>query len=154
MARGGRRVGTTGTKYTNRNDLRNGPRKPSTPAAAPAGNQPFGAQADQLRSLQALPLATQPNGPSTNAGPGVAVTGATPPPDGAAPGSLPPLNRPTDRPGEPVTAGSPSGPGPGPNALPQQPSNNISSFMAMAARVSGGDPTLLTLAQQAQALGQ
>jgi hypothetical protein len=33
------------------------------------------------------------------------------------PGAMGPLDRPTERPNEPVTAGSPFGPGPGPEAL-------------------------------------
>jgi hypothetical protein len=33
------------------------------------------------------------------------------------PGTLGALDRPTERPGEPLTAGLPSGPGPGPEAL-------------------------------------
>lgn len=33
------------------------------------------------------------------------------------PGEMGALDRPTERPGEPVTAGLPSGPGPGPEAL-------------------------------------
>lgn len=46
---------------------------------------------------------------------------SAPQPPAAQPGGLGQLTAPTDRPGEPVTAGLASGPGPGPEALGQPP---------------------------------
>lgn len=121
LARGGKRQGRVGAQYTNRSDLATGPRAPSVPQVAPAGNQPHGAQAAQLRSMQALPLATQPPVPSSATG--VAVTGAAPPP-------LTPLDAPTQRPGEPVTHGADSGPGADSSILGIQPDNPLVSAAA------------------------
>ena len=121
MARGGKRVGTVGRGYSNRSDLQRGPRKPDTPRVAPASSsQPHGTQAAQLRSLQALPSA--PAAPVEVNAPPANGTGAAPPaPEGIAPGSLPALDRPTERAGEPLTAGINSGMGPGAEALPPPP---------------------------------
>jgi hypothetical protein len=106
---GGGRVGQPGRAYSNRSDLTQAPRA--------ATGQTYGEAAAQTRAQQALPLPRTPP-------PGAAAAGGGPPPEagGPAPGFAPPgsfgaFDRPTERPGEPVTAGSPSGPGVGPEAL-------------------------------------
>lgn len=106
--RGGKRQGTPGTAYSNRSDLT------QAPSAAPG--QTYGVAAQQLRAQATAPLPKQGAPPAAG---GSAPAG--PSPAGAAPqvvpGGLGPLDAPSDRPGEPLTAGMPSGPGPGPEAL-------------------------------------
>lgn len=100
MARGGRRQGTPGTVYGQRTDL-----NPS-------------------RSLDTG--YTPPAAPQSPAGGGGAVAPAPAgPPEamGVHPDTVTPLFAPTDRPGEPVTAGLPYGPGPGPAG--PQPNNDL-----------------------------
>lgn len=110
MARGGSRNGTTGRSYANRTDL-SGPRKPTAPAVAPAGGQAYGAQAEQIRSLRALPLA--PANASTPPPPSATTPTGTSAAPAAPLGPLPAIDRPTERPTEPLTAGAATGPGPG-----------------------------------------
>jgi hypothetical protein len=87
MPRGGRRSGRPGAQYPNRSDLAAGPRQAAQPVRA-APNQPYGARGAQEAAQQTMPLP-----------------------------QVTPLDAPTERPAEPVTAGLPSGPGPGPEAL-------------------------------------
>lgn len=103
MPRGGRRAGKPQTAYTNRTDL-----TPTPLPATAAPNQQYGQAGAQIASQQAVPMGTGP-----------ISAGAAAPPPGAAPrgpqpGELPPLDRPTERPDEPLTAGAPFGPGAGP----------------------------------------
>lgn len=152
MARGGRRQGAPGKAYSNRSDLNanaNGPRKPYTPTVAPAGNQPHGAQANQLRSLAALPLATNPNTASTGSLAATGGTGATPDTGGIAPGQLPRLDRPTERPNEPVTTGIDSGPGAGSEVLPAAPITPDVSASMLIGSMHAQNPTSPELAQLA-----
>lgn len=81
--------------YANRTDLQN-PTKKMAVTAAPG--QTYGEAGAQRAAQQAVPMGT-PQAP--------AVT----------PGSLGALDRPTERPMEPVTAGNPLGMGPGAEAL-------------------------------------
>ncbi len=141
--RGGKRTGSVGRNYANRSDLRQGPRKPSTPQVAPAGNQAaYGNAAAQLRSMQALPLA--PASPSPPQVAPVNGTGAAPP---LIPPNLPPLNRPTERPDEPLTAGIDRGPGVGsevmrdPNANTQLGPELIVSLELLASLPDASDAT-------------
>lgn len=86
---GGKREGRPGAKYTNRTDLAQGPRTaPAQPVRTT--DQGYGTQVAQARAQAAMPL-----------------------PDF----SKMALDRPTERPQEPVTAGAPMGPGPGPEVL-------------------------------------
>ena len=64
---------------------------------------------------------------------------------------LTPLNAPTQRPGEPVTAGLPNSPGPGPEAIATQfqPSNSLADMLEMMAQ-SSGDPTYAAWARTAR----
>lgn len=84
--------------YANRTDLQN-PTKKLAVTAAPG--QTYGEAGAQRAAQQAVPMGTPqaPQAPSVT------------------PGSLGPLDRPTERPLEPVTAGNPLGAGPGAEAL-------------------------------------
>jgi hypothetical protein len=68
-----------------------------------------------------------------------------------------PVDRYTERHGEPVTAGAPIGAGPGPEALMQGPAspaaNNLSAMLNQMAQASGSQ-AVLALAQHAAANGQ
>ena len=67
-----------------------------------ATGQTYGEAGKQMAAQRAVPMAAPPTD--------VAPT-ATPQQPRVAPGSMGPLNRPTERPDEPVTAGAPFGPG-------------------------------------------
>jgi hypothetical protein len=110
MARGGRRAGTPGKAYSNRTDLQ-GPQAPT--------GLPYGDRAKLIAAQKAVPAGPAPAPmPAAPAGPPPSQPGAA----GPAPGSLP-FTHPTQRPGEPVTAGLPLGPGPGPEALTMNQGN-------------------------------
>lgn len=89
--RGGRRQGRQGQAYTNRSDLNAGPRLAPQPVRVAAG-QTYGERGRQEGAQRAVPLP-----------------------------QLVPLDAPTARPDEPVTAGLTQGPGPGPEALGAAP---------------------------------
>lgn len=103
---GGARQGTPGTAYGNRRDL-NGPKLPTQ-----VGPSAEYGQGERLRrAQQAVPMAPSPApaaAPPPGAGAGGGATRIAPPGD---------FTRPTERPGEPLTTGIPSGPGAGPEAL-------------------------------------
>lgn len=110
--RGGRRQGTPGQLYPNRSDLRENPRV--LPVQAPPAA--YHGQRKQLEDLQrAAPMGPPPGPTAAPAGAG-RTTGGAP---AALPwaGPLVPLDAPTERPDEPLTAGLPIGPGAGPEAL-------------------------------------
>lgn len=118
MPRGGKRKGTVGGMYPNRSDMR-------SPALA---NQPstYGDKAQQQRAVQAVPL-PKPQGsalPSARGAPAPA-----PPIPGASP-----FDRPTERPGEPVTAGLPIGAGPGPSVATPAIDAVVETLRAAVAR--------------------
>jgi hypothetical protein len=83
-------------QYSNRSDLRNSAKLP----AKAATGQTYGEAGKQLAAQRAVPMAAPPTD--------VAPTATQP---RVAPGSFGPLDRPTERPNEPVTAGAPFGPG-------------------------------------------
>lgn len=67
------------------------------------------------------------------------------------PGQVVPLDAPTQRPGEPLTAGLPHGPGPGPEALGVQPGvaqgyQNARDHIGMLARAQPDNDALQYLA--------
>lgn len=98
--RGGARVGRAGASYPNRSDMR------TQPVRTPPSTS-YGEAAASERAQQAIPLPAQAQGAGAAAG------------MPAAPAPLPgdqPLGRPSDRPGEPLTAGLPIGAGLGPSA--------------------------------------
>lgn len=115
MPRGGRRQGKPGANYSNRTDLALGPRK--LPLETAPG-QEYGAAKQQLDAQRAVPITTQPAGLPVSASPVDVHQQArefTPPP-------VVPMGAPTMNPGEPVTAGIPTGPGPTmPPSLPPSP---------------------------------
>lgn len=87
-----------------------------------APGQQYGQRIAQERAQQAVPLAG-----ATSPGPAAAPSPSAPPPSGGMPtllsgpppGLLTPLDAPTQRPDEPITAGMDVGPGPGRAALGQ-----------------------------------
>lgn len=91
MPRGGRRSGAPAKAYSQRTDLAMD-RSPTSVAA----DAPYGQGAELQAAQSAVPV-------------------------GPPPGGVTPLNAPTQRPDEPLTAGLSTGPGPGPEAL-QAPS--------------------------------
>ncbi len=132
MPRGGKRYGTPGKAYQNRSDLR----VPNMQAPSPQ----YGVRAQQQAAQRAVPIAAPatdvpppPTAP-TGGGAGAAGTGG----GGALPvlpGQVTPLDAPTERPNEPVTAGVPLGPGPGPEALgplgaPGSPEDEVMALRA------------------------
>lgn len=88
-------------EYPNRTDLQN---RATKVARSAAKGQTYGKATEQLRSQQMVPMASgdvvSPNRPEVGAATSI------------APGSLGPLDRPTARPNEPITAGASVGPGP------------------------------------------
>lgn len=86
-------------------------------AVKAAPGQTYGEAGAQVAAQQAVPL----QGPS-----------------GPAPGSLTPLTAPTQRPGEPITAGLSTGPGPGPEALGIQ-NSLLAQLRAMYAQYPSRD---------------
>src|SRR5438105_4320005 len=106
MARGGTRTGTPGKAYKQRTDMQQPVRVVTGQAYGQAQALQNAQRAIPLPNNQAVPAPISPASPAAAGGPG--------------PPALPGQNdflRPTERPGEPVTAGIPSGPGPGPEAL-------------------------------------
>jgi hypothetical protein len=98
MPRGGRRQGTPGKGYSNRTDLSAAPNMAQNTAAT--GGMVASAPA-QPQQQQALPMQPQPP-----------LIGAD---------EVPNLSDPSQRPGEPVTAGLNIGAGPGPESLGAMP---------------------------------
>jgi hypothetical protein len=86
-------------QYPNRSDLRN-PSKKLAAKAAPG--QTYGEAGKQIAAQQQVPMAASPQ--PVVAPPQAAV-------ERPRPGQFGPLDRPTERPDEPLTAGAPFGPG-------------------------------------------
>ena len=103
MARGGARQGKPGGNYAQRSDMRT-----TQPVQAPSGGQ-YGERKALEDAQSAMPL--------QNASGVIAQIGASQSQPSVFPGELGALDRPTDRPSEPVTHGAPIGPGAGPEAL-------------------------------------
>jgi hypothetical protein len=106
MPSGGRRQGTPGRNYPNRRDMR------TKQAPKAAQGQPYGEAGQQLAAQKQIPLSRTP-APSPQPGGTAALAGMV----GGGAQSVPPLNAPSTRPNEPLTAGLATGPGPGPEAL-------------------------------------
>lgn len=120
--RGGARVGAPGEAYANRSDLN----MATTPAAAPAEGRDFGAATADLSSQAAVPMGPPPEGSS----PAAPLSPGAP---GPLPGELTPLDAPTMRPDEPITAGVDIGPGPGSSILMTAPVNRGREVLTRAA---------------------
>ena len=122
------------------------PRAKKAPATQPvkvAKGQPYGLAQMQREQQQKIPL---PQAPRVGAVP-------TPRPltgGGPLPGSLPPLNAPTQRPGEPVMAGAPMGAGPGPEALGMRPNDSVDVLRGLLLEDPDNDAlaSLVSLADQ------
>lgn len=99
--------------YPNRSDLRNPAQKVAKTAAT---GQAYGEAGKQLAAQAAVPM-----GPSPTTAP-VAPPAPQGPP--IQPGSLGALDRPSERPNEPVTAGASFGPGPTPSVQFAVPKND------------------------------
>ena len=159
--RGGARAGTPGRAYPNRTDL-NGQR--ALPAQTAPGQTYGAAQAQLLAQRQvpmgAPPLALPPGQSGAMGGAGAAAGGApppaAPPQSWPEPGSLGSLERPSERPDEPVTSGAALGPGPGPESLPTggQMTGGAMSGMLNRAAVASGSSALRQLAMAAANQGR
>jgi hypothetical protein len=148
----------------NRTDLTGPPAVAPAPAGQPNGQQPVavptGLPYGENQQLQQAQQAVHLPGaaPAPAAGPAPAGPGS-PLPQGALQAAqqyqmpqLPPLERDSERPNEPVTAGLPSGPGPGPSTPGSPGATGLSDLLGQMAKQSGS-VALSQLAQRAQALG-
>lgn len=91
--------------YANRTDLNN-PAQRVARQVVPG--QTYGKATQQMEAQRAVPMGSSPTDVQAQPRP--------------VPGTLGQLTRPTERPGEPITAGAPFGPGPNNNAiLPMTP---------------------------------
>lgn len=148
---GGARQGTAGTAYGNRSDLQGV--KPLAPTVAPG--QTYGLETQQRSSQKVIPMGPPPppgpapapaptGGTQQPAGPPATQQQQLPPPP--APGDMPPLNRPSERPGEHVMSGAPLGPGPGPGALNLGSSDTLAATLGQIAAMPGVPPEVAQLA--------
>lgn len=137
MPRGGRRRGTPGKAYGNRTDLTQAP----NPGQATFKGQPYGAASEQAQAQAAVP-------PQSPPGPPGAPPAAGPPP--IPPGGLGAFNRPTERPGEPLTSGLGMGPGAGPEALGMTSRNDPISMQLRALYQQFPIPELADLLDEIQ----
>lgn len=90
--------------YPNRSDLRNPANKVAKMAAT---GQTYGKATEQIRAQEAVPMGSGPN--------------AELPEPAPIPGQFGPLDRTSERPAEPITAGMSFGEGPGPEMLAATP---------------------------------
>jgi hypothetical protein len=111
LPRGGRRTGTPGQSYSNRLDLNVD--RGAVPVMAASGQQ-YGAKKAQMDAQRAMPIAAPP-APAVAP---VAPAGGPPTPPGPQPGQVVPLDAPTARPNEPLTAGLDIGAGSGSEVNP------------------------------------
>ena len=151
--RGGTRAGTPGAAYPNRTDLQG---QSSLPARVATG-QTYGKAQAQLQAQRTVPMAAppQPGVPPVTAPP---VGGGGMPSPGMqggsiAPGAFGPLDRPTERPGEPVTTGIAMGRGAGPEAMGPPPASDMVSSILQRAAAATSSATLNAMAQRASAAG-
>lgn len=115
MPRGGQRTGKPGKSYGNRTDL-----NPAVPIKAAPGQQ-YGKATAQIEAQRAVPVArpaTDVVAPAPAVGPDASAPASGPAaPPMPLPGQVIPLDAPSQRPGEPITAGLAMGAGAGPEAL-------------------------------------
>jgi len=140
VSRGGKRQGVPGSNYSNRTDLSMAQNQKPLAPTAPTG-MPYGAHQASIAAQQAVPVAPPP-APMVPQGLGSPVSGP-------APGELPPLNAPSARPSEPVTAGLPIGAGPGPTPNPNAASN-VSGLLAQLAQLPDASSDMRYLADFVQ----
>lgn len=159
--RGGARLGQQGRSYQNRVDM-NQPVRTAT-------GQPYGEAGRQAAAQKVIPLPGQGHGvgspsggprPGPNMGDPGPISHSTPNaphplnyPTGRGvntdwwetqnaiqPGGLGPLTAPTNRPGEPLTAGLQGGAGPGPEALAPPPNPLVHAVATLNALGKTADP--------------
>lgn len=138
--RGGHREGQPGKAYSQRKDL-----------IAPSAG--YGQRAAQERSVAAVPLPAQapPPAPASGGGAGAPAQGLPAGPPPVQPGGLGPLNAPTQRPNQPLTAGLPTGPGPGPEVLGMAPNDTDPVIHVLRGILSRyPNPDIAALLAQAQ----
>lgn len=146
------RAGNPGQSYGNRTDLNANRSLPVTSAPG----QTYGAQVQQQNAQRLVPMAPPP----AMGAPGAGVAGAAPSPGAGgsflAPGMLPPLDRPSERPNEPVTAGAALGAGPGNEVLPggNMMTGGAMSQLLSKAAVASGSSSLRALSIQAAQQGK
>ena len=109
MSRGGPRQGKAGASYQNRTDL-----NPTAMPITAVPGQGYGAAGAQKAAQSVAPMA---NGPIATSNPQASASNTPPPLTGAAPGTMPDLFRPTERPNEHFMTGVNAGPGQGSEAL-------------------------------------
>ena len=119
-------------QYSNRSDLRD---KAGKVAKMAAKGQTYGAAGQQMQSQSQVPVAAAPTDVQAQGGQ---------PKTYAQPGTLGSLERPTERPTEPLTAGSPFGPGASPftaGTLPRisTESNTVEQIRAIYAAFPNED---------------
>ena len=128
-----------------------GPRTPSNPAPVsgpgalsqrtdgqpvrPVTGLPYGENADFQDLQSSAPMAQAPAPPPMTRG----NAGRSAPTGTGDAGGIVPLDAPTQRPDEPLTAGNPYGPGPGPRAQAQDPGVLSSALRKMLAYDQTGD---------------
>lgn len=139
MPRGGLRNGKPGASYGNRTDLN----VAKLPAVAAPG-QTYGQAGAQMAAQKQVPIAPQPTAGGAGLGEGAA-------PPAVTPGQFGPLDRPTDRPDEPLTAGAAIGPGPGPVSPPPAPDPLMTTVAALNSLGDRLDPTLRRMVTVLQA---
>lgn len=141
MPRGGARQGKPGGTYGNRSDLNS----PKVPTIVPKGAQ-YGQRAALEMSQRELPPAAGNPGQAAPVGAPAAPGGPGGAPGGmGGPVSLPAFNRPSERPGEPMTHGLPIGAGAGPEVLGMAP-NNVGQLLDQLARQPYASPAIQSLA--------
>lgn len=143
---GGHRQGTPGKAYANRTDLMND--------YAPTQ----GLQTPAIGGLNPNPMpATGPPPPTGVPQAAVSQVGTAPGPPGplVTPDQVTPMDAPTDRPYEPVTAGMAGGPGVGPEALAFPPVAmqwmNTRDALTQMASAPTASPMLQVMAQRFRA---
>lgn len=155
--RGGSRQGTPGQSYSNRTDLQAN----KLPVTVVPGQQ-YGQGVAQRDAQRVVPMGAPPS-PGVASAPSPALGtagGPSGPPQapGPLPGQVIPLDAPTQRPNEPITAGMPLGTGPGPEALavnrPGQDYQTGKDFLASQLRgAAPNSPEIAYLLAQMQARG-
>jgi hypothetical protein len=141
MPRGGARQGKPGQAYGNRADLNS----PKVPTIVPKGAQYGQRQALETSQRVLPPAAGNPGQPAPVGAPATPVGAPGAPGAAAGPVNLPAFNRPSERPGEPVTHGLPIGAGGGPEVMGMPP-NNLGQLLDQLSRQPFASPAIQQLA--------
>jgi hypothetical protein len=114
------------------------------PISVPPSNQ-YGSAVQLEDAQRQVPMAPAPVSQPAAPGPLDPMGGAVEP--AVAPGQFGPLDAPSERPDEPITAGAPIGAGPGPEALSVTPRKRGADLVIQAAEETA-DPLLLAIAER------